>query len=70
MSFCPVCGANHDPKTPCIDRAGEILRDLGLQKPKIPEREFKNLVRKTNWSLIRVLLILIALVVMILISML
>jgi uncharacterized protein len=50
MSFCPICGANHDPKMPCFDRAGEILRDLGIPKKKqTSRRHSKTTLRKSHF---------------------
>jgi hypothetical protein len=58
MSFCPICGAHHDPTMPCTDRAGEILRDTGIKSSPMPKNEFKKTVRKTNRIILIVFIIL------------
>ena len=57
MSFCPKCGAHHDPNIPCFDRAGEILRDMGVERPsKMSKHEFKILEKKADRSMLKILL--------------
>jgi lipoprotein NlpI len=51
MSFCPVCGAHHDPKVPCADRAGELLRGAGIEPEPMTEEELKETVGTANRSL-------------------
>ncbi len=58
MSFCPVCGAHHDPKIPCADRAGELLRDAGIKPKPMGKKELQKNIKKAN----RGLMILIVLV--------
>ena len=58
MSFCPKCGAHHDPKFPCVDRAGEMLRDMEVEKrSKMSKQEFKKLEKATDTSMFKVFLI-------------
>jgi hypothetical protein len=61
MSFCPICGTHHDPTVPCVDRAGEILRDAGLERQgsHMPKRELRNAVKQAN----RLVLIMIAVLI-------
>lgn len=60
MSFCPICGAHHDPEMPCFDRTEEILRDAGIHKKrKSSAKEFKRTVQEANKSLLILLLILV-----------
>ena len=50
MSFCPICGAHHDPNMPCADRAGEVLRDAGIEQPhpSPDKKELKETIVKAN----------------------
>ena len=43
MSFCGVCNRNHDPDLLCTEGAGQILRDMGLEKQNkpMPKDEFR-----------------------------
>jgi len=60
MAFCPKCGAHHDPDIPCFDRAGEMLRDMGVERPsKMSKQEFKKLEKTTNRLMFRISLIVI-----------
>jgi hypothetical protein len=61
MSFCPICGTHHDPTVPCIDRAGELLRDAGLERQAshLSKRDLRNAVRQAN----RFVLIMIAVLI-------
>ena len=52
MSFCPICGTHHDPTFPCADRAGEVLRDAGIEAKPMAEKEFKETVKKADRSMI------------------
>jgi hypothetical protein len=57
MSFCPKCGAHHDPNFPCVDRAGELMRDMGVEKlSKMSKQEFKILEKKADRSMLKILL--------------
>jgi uncharacterized membrane protein YvbJ len=57
MSFCPKCGAHHDPNFPCADRAGELMRDMGVEKfSKMSKQEFKILEKKADRSMLKILL--------------
>ena len=51
-SFCPICGTHHDPAFPCADRAGELLRDSGLEPTPMKEEEFQKTVKEANRSMI------------------
>ncbi len=57
MSFCPKCNVHHDPSMPCFNRTEEILRDIGIQRKRMSQKEFKTTVQKTNRGLIVVMLI-------------
>lgn len=56
MSFCPVCGAHHDPEMPCADRAGELLRDAGIKPEPLDKKELKETIKKANRSLLVLLI--------------
>jgi len=64
MSFCPVCGTHHDPNFPCADRAGEALRDAGLEPQPMEEKEFKKSVKEADRSMLILLLVILAAVVL------
>jgi hypothetical protein len=58
MPIRPICRANHDPSMLCIDRTGEVLRDIGAERqPKMSEKEFKEAAHKTDKTMLIVLLI-------------
>ncbi len=61
MSFCPVCGAHHDPKMPCADRAGELLRDAGIERKPMAKKELQRTVKKANRSLVILLIVVLSL---------
>lgn len=60
MSFCPVCGAHHDPKMPCADRAGELLRDVGVKAKPMAKKELKKTIKKANRGLVVILIVVLA----------
>ena len=63
MPICPICRANHDPSMLCIDRTGEVLRDIGAERlPKMSEKEFKQAAHQTDKTMLFVLLIFVGLV--------
>jgi uncharacterized membrane protein YvbJ len=58
MSFCPKCGAHHDPNYPCADRAGEMMQDMGVERrSKMSKEEFKTLEKRADRSMLKILLI-------------
>ena len=57
MSFCPLCGSYHDADVPCVDRAGDILKDAGIERPQMRRKEFKKMVEKLNRTMLVVLFI-------------
>ena len=64
MSFCPICGTHHDPNFPCADRAGEALRDAGLEPKPMEEKELKKTVKEADRSMLILLLVILAAVVL------
>lgn len=32
MSYCAICGRQHDPDVGCLDGTGQALRDIGLRQ--------------------------------------
>jgi hypothetical protein len=34
MSYCVICGRQHDPGVGCFDGAGQALRDIGLPRSR------------------------------------
>jgi len=64
MSFCPVCGAHHDPKIPCADRAGELLRDAGIEPKPMAEKELKKTIKKANRSMVIFLIVVLSLLLL------
>ncbi len=61
MSFCPVCGAHHDPKMPCADRAGELLRDVGVNPAPLGKKKLNKTIKKANRSLVVLLFVVLSL---------
>jgi lipoprotein NlpI len=61
VSFCPVCGAHHDPKMPCADRASELLRDVGIEQKPMAKKELKSTIKKANRSLVVLLIVVLSL---------
>ena len=52
-----------DPSMLCIDRTGEVLRDIGAERqPKMSEEEFKEAAHKTDKTMLFVLLIFVGLI--------
>jgi hypothetical protein len=52
MSYCVICGRQHDPGVGCLDGAGQALRDIGLPqgRPELPPgRKPSSAARK--WTL-------------------
>jgi hypothetical protein len=64
MSFCPICGTHHDPNFPCADRAGEVLRDAGIEPKPMPEKEFKETVKKANRNMVVILIFVLAVILL------
>ncbi len=64
MSFCPVCGTHHDPAFPCADRAGELLRDAGIEPKPMTEKEFKRTIKKANRSMLVFLIVVLSLLLL------
>ena len=64
MSFCPICGTHHDPNFPCADRAGELLRDAGIEPKPMPEEEFKKTVKEANRSMIILVIVVATLILL------
>lgn len=64
MGFCPVCGAHHDPKMPCADRAGELLRGAGIEQKPMAKKELKNTIRSANRSLVILLIFVLSLFIL------
>lgn len=71
MSFCPICGAHHDPNIPCADRAGEVLRDAGIEpSPSISDKkELKKTIAKANRSLFVLLIAILGIFLLIIVLM-
>jgi hypothetical protein len=63
MPICPICRANHDPGMLCIDRTGEVFRDIGaVRQPTMSKNEFKKAAQQTDRTMLFVLLIFVGLV--------
>jgi predicted nucleic acid-binding Zn ribbon protein len=61
MSFCPVCGAHHDPEMPCADRAGELLRNIGISPAPMGKKDLNKTIKKANRSLVVLLIVVLSL---------
>ncbi len=68
MSFCAVCGTQHDPGAFCIGRAGEGLPDGASRKSrKVSKAEFKRVAQAADRFMVRFLLIALVLLVLVMI---
>jgi hypothetical protein len=63
-SFCPICATHHDPSYPCADRAGEVLRDAGLEPKPMEEKEFQETVKEANRSMIILVIVVAGLILL------
>ena len=66
MTFCPVCGAHHDPRAGCFDRTAELTRDAGMEQPEsqMPAEELRKTVRQADRFMLIVLAILVGVIVL------
>ena len=55
MNFCPLCGSYHKPDVSCVDRAGGILKDAGIERPQMRRKEFKKMLNKIDRTMLIVL---------------
>jgi hypothetical protein len=63
MPICPICRVNHDPSMLCIDRTGEVLRDIGAERQlKMSEKELKEAAYQTDRTMLLVLLIFVGII--------
>lgn len=62
--FCPICGTHHDPAFPCADRAGEILRDSGLEPKPMEDKEFQKTVKEANRSMALIVVVVLGLILL------
>ena len=57
MSFCPVCGTNHDSNYLCIERGREALHKAGIETDSPSSKEdFKKLEKKADRYMFKLLL--------------
>jgi len=57
MTFCAICGCNHDPDVPCGSGTEQIRRNAGIDKSqKISKEKSQREVRDAN-KVIKLLLI-------------
>jgi uncharacterized membrane protein YvbJ len=66
MSFCPICGASHDPNFPCAERASEIMRDAGIKSNKMSEKELKQTIKQADRTMIILLVVVVIFVLIVL----
>jgi len=62
--FCPICATHHDPAFPCADRAGELLREAGIEPKPMKEKEFQKTVKEANRSLIILVIFIVGLIIL------
>lgn len=61
MAFCPICGTHHDPNIACFDKAGEMLKEIGIKRhSKMSKEEFKKLEDRADRYMLKVLFIVMA----------
>ncbi len=70
MSYCAICGCNHDPDLPCFDASSQSLRSAGVNSRRYsPIQEFRKTARRSDrWvlkCLVTVLAIITALIILI-----
>lgn len=63
-SFCPICGTYHDPDFPCVDRAGELLRDAGIEPRPMEKKEFQKTEKEANRSMIILFLVVVGVIIL------
>jgi hypothetical protein len=56
MSYCAICGREHDPDLPCFDSAGQVLRSAGIDDRQAPDSDFKRVARLSDRWFIKLLL--------------
>ncbi len=57
MSFCPICGTNHDPNFLCVERGREALHKAGIETDSaISKEDFKKLEKKADRYMLKLLL--------------
>ena len=59
--FCAICGRHHDPSVLCsLCIEDQALQDLGFDRPTKRNRaEFKKANREANWTMIKILLLIV-----------
>jgi hypothetical protein len=68
MSFCAVCGTQHDPGAPCIGRAGEGLPDgASVKSRRVSKAEFKRVAQAADRFMVRFLLIAVVLLALVMV---
>lgn len=57
MSFCPICGRDHDPNRLCIDIGGEALRRTGVETNSESDNgEFMKISKQADRYMLKLLL--------------
>jgi hypothetical protein len=61
MSYCAICGREHDPDLPCFDSAGQALRSTSVDERQTPDSDFKRTAKLADRWFIKLLLALLIL---------
>ena len=57
MSYCAICGRQHDPQIPCFDGVTQILEDIDAGPRKVSSKEeYKNIAKAADKYLLKILL--------------
>ncbi len=68
MSFCTVCGTQHDPDKPCIGRGGEGLPDgASVKSRRVSKAEFQRVAQAADRFMVKLLLIALIFLVLVMI---
>jgi hypothetical protein len=57
MSYCAICGNQHDPDVSCFDVSEQALRDMGANgRSATPNSKFGDYAKQADWWILKLLL--------------
>ncbi len=63
MSYCAICGSNHDPDVPCFQASSQTLRSAGIgSRPHSPGQGFRKTAGLADRWVIKGLVTLLAII--------
>ncbi len=63
MTYCAICGSNHDPDVPCFDASSQALRSAGINsRHEHPSKEFSRTAGLADRWVIKGLVTLLAII--------